>query len=207
MIVLLIWPLYINDLYLIVLWDNRPVLLWAFDCLFFTIIPSATLFWLICTKQITLAEIGLTARLRVISIITGLVLAPVLIIIVFYRLGPALENLMPGRIFPGYVIANRDPWRWILIVYASVTAGVLEEVVYRGVVISQLQKHLGSGVGVVLLSSIIFGGAHWGEGPGKVVTCFIWAIPIGFWFLRKKSLWGPIVLHTLTDLLFFAQVM
>jgi hypothetical protein len=122
-IALLVWPLYVDDLYLLVLWDERLDLLWVSNVLFFTIISAGTLCRLVCSRRISISELGLAAPVRVGSIILGLALAPVLGIVVIRGLGSVLGRLMPWRLFPGCAFPAGNTWRWILIVYPSVTGG------------------------------------------------------------------------------------
>lgn len=203
-IALLTWPLYLNDLYLIAFGNTRLGLLWALDVVFFLLIPTGTLIWLIKNKWISVQEIGLAAPLKPISILAGGGLCAFLVVTDHWTLYPIL-NQLPGRLYTGYDFPASQPMRMLTIVYAAVSAGVLEEIVYRGVVTTELEKHVRSPFAIVLLSCLIFACIHWNEGPGKSLSTFFWAIIPTIWFLKRRTLWGPITCHTLYDLLIFTN--
>ncbi len=195
-IALLVWPLYLNDLYLIALGNTRLGLLWTLDVVFFMLIPVATLVWLFKSEIISLQEIGLALPPKIVSILAGFGLCALLIVLFEWNLHPWIESLLPWKLFSGYDFPKQQPLRGFVIAYAVVSAGFLEEIMFRGVVISQLMKNGKSAVFAVVISCLIFAGAHWGEGFGKLVWTALWGIAPAIWFVRSKNLWGPITCHT-----------
>ena len=204
-IALLVWPLYLNDLYLMALDNTRIGLLWALDVVFFLLIPTTTLVCLVRADRISLREIGFAKPPQPISIIAGIALCGILVVLDQWTLFPLL-NQLPGRLFIGYDFPASQPLRILTMIYAALTAGLLEEIVYRGVVTTELKKHVRSPAGVVLLSCLIFAGIHWSEGPGKSISTSFWAIIPTIWVLKRRSLWGPIVCHALYDFLIFTRM-
>jgi membrane protease YdiL (CAAX protease family) len=202
-ILLLVWPLYLNDIYLICLDNTHIGLLWILDILFYFMIPVATIIWLESKGKISLSAYGLTKLPHPNSIIKGITLCLTLIIVFKFYLGPIINGLMPGKLFYGYIFPESQPFRFIIILYASLSAGVLEEIVYRGVVTTELRKHIQSKLLLVIFSCFIFAGIHWSEGPAKVTQTFIWAIIPTIWFLKERNLWGPIVCHFLYDFMIY----
>lgn len=200
---MLVWPLYLNDIYLIALNNSRLGLLWMLDILFFLLIPSATLFWLYRNRKISLQGIGLANRPTAVTIMAGVLLCAGLVILIQWNLRPFLNALLPWHLYAGYDFPHSQPLRSITILYAALTAGILEEIVYRGIVTTELQKHIHSKVMVVVLSCVIFAGIHWSEGPATLIYIGTWAIIPTIWFLKQKNLWGPITCHILYDLLIF----
>jgi membrane protease YdiL (CAAX protease family) len=204
-IALLVWPLYLNDLYLIALGNTELGILWTLDIIFFLLIPMGTLVYLVRSKCISLREIGFASPPKPISILAGLGLCALLVVLDHWTLYPML-NQIPGRLFVGYDFPTHQPLRGCLMAYAALSAGFLEEIVYRGVIISQLMKNGKSATFAVVASCVVFGGIHWGEGPGKVLSTGLWSIPLAIWFVKRKALWGPIACHTLYDLLIFTRM-
>lgn len=205
-IVLLAWPLYLNDLYLIALGGDRLDILWTLDVIFFLLIPVTTLIWLLRSKRITLAEIGLGASPRPVSIFAGLALCGILIVLIEKGLRPWIEGLLPWELFAGYDFPARQPLRGCLIVYASLSAGALEEIVYRGVVISQMRKHGKSAAFAVAASCLVFAGIHWGEGLGKLIWTATWALVPAIWFVKTRTLWGQMTCHATYLLLIYTAL-
>ncbi len=201
---LLVWPLYLKDLYLISLGNDRLGILWSLDVVFFLLIPSATLFLLTKSGRLEASVIGLNVFPKLIDFLVGVGLCAILLPIFSFFLIPTLESVFRGRLFVGYDFPDRQPLRFILIIYAALSAGILEEIVYRGVVISELQRASLPPALAVAISCLIFGGIHWGEGLGKVVAMALFGMPFAIWYVRRRSLWAPIISHTLYNLLIYS---
>ncbi|MGD9873566.1 MAG: CPBP family intramembrane glutamic endopeptidase [Kiritimatiellia bacterium] len=205
-IALLVWPLYLNDFYLAVLDNSQLGLLWTLDLVFYFVIPSVTLLILHRKKVFSLSDFGLVEKPRWRQLWAAFGLCVVFIVLMEWNLRPWLRQTFPWQLFAGYPFPHEQPLRGITIIYAALTAGILEEIVYRGVVTTQLEKHIHSHATVLLLSCLIFAGCHWGRGPAKLLEAFILAIPLTWWFMKKRSLWGPIACHILYNLLIFTEL-
>ena len=87
----------------------------------------------------------------------------------------------------------------------SLTAGICEEVLYRGYLLWYLQS-LGLGRGAVVVAIVAFGLAHAFQGiRGIVLTGVMGAVFMGL-YLLTGSLVAPIVLHATVDLANFLMV-
>ena len=88
-------------------------------------------------------------------------------------------------------------------VYAGSSFG--EEVVYRGFLMTRIQDLLGGQtklalMGALILSSIIFGFAHFEWGPTGIVQTTCMGLALGTSFLwTKRRLWPLIVAHAVMD--------
>lgn len=79
-----------------------------------------------------------------------------------------------------------------------------EEVIYRGFLINRFEEILGEGRRAtwiaVILSSLIFGGAHFGWGiVGVVQTTFMGLALAGSYLLFKRNLWVLVAAHAYMD--------
>lgn len=85
-------------------------------------------------------------------------------------------------------------------------AGVSEEVIHRGAVISRLSailpnRKLTSGL-VVLVSAIIFGVAHPYQGPAGILVTGLIGILLGFLYVASgRMLWPGILVHATYDVI------
>ena len=96
---------------------------------------------------------------------------------------------------------------WNSIVGTSILVGVFEEIPFRGFVLQTLQERL-DGVTSTVISSMLFVGAHI---PGwimlgsltayKVCYIFVFGAVMAIIFRYAKSLWAPIITHSLNDCL------
>jgi len=85
--------------------------------------------------------------------------------------------------------------------FVSITAGVCEEVIFRGFVIAYFIALLGIPFwGAAVLSSIVFGLAHTYQGPiGFVRTAGV-GLLLAQLYGMTGSIWASIIVHTLMDL-------
>jgi len=104
-----------------------------------------------------------------------------------------------GRV--AFLLPRSRPERlwWIAL---STTAGVCEEIVFRGFLLHYLLTYApGIGIsGAIILSSVIFGLGHLYQGPLSAgLTAAVGAV-LAVSYLATGSLWVPIVLHAALDL-------
>ncbi len=94
---------------------------------------------------------------------------------------------------------RRERNGWALV---SVTAGVCEEIIYRGF----LFLYLGAlwpgldGTALVLVAALVFGAGHLYQGAAGFMATSAVGIVLGGIFLLTGSLWLPILIHALVDL-------
>ncbi len=90
-------------------------------------------------------------------------------------------------------------------VFLAVAAGVGEEIVYRGFMITYLSELLGAtggAVGAVLLvPAVAFGAGHLYQGWRAVGKIILMAVLFGFFYLRTNTLWPLMLVHTAIDIL------
>jgi uncharacterized protein len=89
---------------------------------------------------------------------------------------------------------------WFALV--SVTAGICEEILYRGFLIRYLSDgpwHLGLWIALAV-ASIAFGLAHGYQGLSGIIGTALLGAAMAVIFLSTGSLWMPMVLHAMIDL-------
>jgi membrane protease YdiL (CAAX protease family) len=82
----------------------------------------------------------------------------------------------------------------------SVTAGVVEEIVYRGFVIWYLTIFM-PGWAAVILSSLFFGLGHSYQGKSGAVRTGLVGLVFAVLYVVSGSIWLPIVGHAIFDIL------
>lgn len=133
----------------------------------------------------------------VIALLAGLAV-PVLIALVSTdaraRLAKPLETVS------WYLPNSRAERRWFAAV--AVSAGVCEEVLYRGFLIRYLTVLLPGlgGTGAVLVAALVFALAHTYQGAWGAVATAVMAVGLTALFVASHSLWLPILVHVLIDL-------
>ena len=81
----------------------------------------------------------------------------------------------------------------------SITAGVCEELLYRGFLIAYFASFLDTWVAVVL-SSVIFGLGHLYQGGRGILKTGFVGLALAGLFLLTGSLWLPMLVHAVVDL-------
>ena len=82
----------------------------------------------------------------------------------------------------------------------SASAGIVEEIVYRGFLIWWLALLMPMWAAVVV-SSVAFGLAHTYQGPSGVLRTGIAGLALGILYVVSGSIWLPILAHFLADAL------
>lgn len=91
-------------------------------------------------------------------------------------------------------------WTIPVIAMGAVSAGLLEEVVVVGYLVTRLQQ-LGWGAwGAILVSAFLRGSYHLYQGWGGFAGNVALGLFFGWWFVRTRRLWPLVIAHALIDL-------
>ena len=141
-------------------------------------------------------------RLRFFDLILGLVLfaAAAATMAGLARVMELLGYPLPGEIA---MLIPKDAFGRVVWVFVSLTAGICEEALFRGYLMTRLRILLKSDSWFwpLIISSVIFGAAHGYQGPHGMILLSVYGIILGSIFIYTKSLWPVIVVHALQDLL------
>ena len=99
-------------------------------------------------------------------------------------------------------MAPSTPVEFVMWFFVSLTAGVCEELIFRGYLIDQLTGWLSRPVLAIIISGVLFGSVHLYEGLGAIVPLAVLGIVYGF-VVRyfKGDLRVVMVAHFLQDFL------
>ena len=155
---------------------------------------------------------GSVSTSTIAGMITGVLLAVVMVIVASrvkaWRAGRGTGGGKPAAEPRGQMTAilpmlprtraGRRGWAML-----SLSAGVTEEITYRGLLLLTLAVALPSTiprVALVITAAVLFGLAHWYQGwTGIVSTALVGGVMAGL-YLSTGSLLVPMILHTLFDL-------
>jgi len=134
------------------------------------------------------------------ALITGIVAAQVMTLIAM-RSNEKMRAKIGEALRPLYFIlpVTREERRWWVAV--SLTAGVCEEIVYRGFLIPYFMGAPASFpvTLAMIASSLVFGLAHIYQGVRGAIGTAILGMVFAVLFVTTGNLWVPIVLHALID--------
>ena len=81
----------------------------------------------------------------------------------------------------------------------SISAGICEEVIYRGFIFAYLLSYMNT-TAVVIVSSILFGVAHSYQGLKGIPQTGLVGLALALLYVYTGSLWAPIILHAAIDI-------
>lgn len=94
-------------------------------------------------------------------------------------------------------VTHRDYRHFVLL---SITAGICEEIIYRGYVLWYLMQ-LMPGWAAILVSALGFAVAHNYQGISGMLRVFALGVVFAVLYVASGSIWVPILLHALVDIL------
>ena len=132
------------------------------------------------------------------------VLMPVSILLMYsvsYLIGGILEN-MPGydEMLNQYVDLFEGIHPAILIFAGAFIGPVCEEIIFRGIILKEFLKTYNPQKAIIF-SSIIFGVIH--LIPLQAISAFFIGIVLAYVYYKTRSLWLPIIMHVLNNLIAF----
>lgn len=91
-----------------------------------------------------------------------------------------------------------------LLAFALISAAIGEEILSRGFLLHQLTAILGEGAAsrrvAIIIGGVVFGAAHFGQGPVGMLTTGLTGIIFGWvWFRSERNLWALMLAHALVD--------
>ncbi len=204
-IALVSWTYFLNDFYLIYIQNSNLPLLWSLDVIFYTLIPTMTIIFLIKKGHITKEILGISTPFKMKYLRYGLYLCLGMLLIYSGFLRVIIYKYLSSGLFIGYGFPKEKVLFYITVIYAAVSAGILEEFIFRGIVISQLEKYKLSKFSIVIISCIIFGCIHWGQGLEKIVGTAVIGIVPAIWYLKTRQNWGNIIFHATYNYILFVN--
>lgn len=191
-LILLVTPFYLNDLANMYVADWRAWLL--IDYVTVKLFPLLLIGWLIGSRKCSPADLGLTRPrpatfLFVFIVVT---LAGVLI----DQNGYALLAGLPGYgALGGMPPITNNAWNWIDLTAGLALVAIVEELVFRGCMLSIIRCYTKSSLMIIATSSLAFGLIHWSLGLHAVlITALIGAVFM-IAYLKTRSLWAIMLAH------------
>lgn len=157
-----------------------------------------------------LAKLGLrweTPPAPVLGFVSAAILGSLVPLVVFWARsrrsgGPAVSESLRRMLEPVSALLPDTPQERRLFAALAVTAGICEELLFRGFLLFYLQEVF-PGLplwAAVVVSSAIFGIAHLYQGLGGVVGTSAFGAAMAVLYVVSGSLLIPIILHALLDL-------
>jgi len=140
---------------------------------------------------VTWADLGLQ-RVRWGQVAFGVVFGLILMVlsaVLLAKFGVGAEAYIAQAAAAGTL-----PWQLALFALVGVYSPVVQELVFRGLVLQGLLQRMPVWPAIAL-SSVIFALAHLGAGAGSLIDAFLFGILSGVLYVRFGSLTAPIAAH------------
>jgi membrane protease YdiL (CAAX protease family) len=190
------------------LYATSPGLYWAFDALKFVAMPGVAAILLARRFGISPRDYGIRGVAASESwghfISLTAFLALVLALVYYAALYVACLIFRP-EVAPSFYqgINPQGLLRLPVILYLSVTAAVVEEVIYRGLPLWYLERRfndLSLHTPYAIGTAILFGLIHWENGVHEIVATFAFGVLAAVLYLRLRDLWPLIGAHFVIDM-------
>lgn len=206
---IVIFPFIVNG------WINShiskiPLLYWSFEFATWVFIPSAVFIYLSRSTLLKASDIGMHTLIFgrssiALTLLTCVIWSPIDFsiykILYFY----ASEAFPGGSLFEyNTAIPDSRILKTLVIIYFALTAGIVEEVIYRGFILHICDHFSCHATIYLLISSSLFALVHWESGLKNVVATFGMGIITALLYLRIRNFWPLIVGHVFTDYLWFS---
>ena len=182
-----------------------PWIFWSFEVLTWVFLPLAI--FGIALRQLGLRaeEMGLHARIRgrpnVGFLLVLCVLIAPLFLIIYNTSRAAFLSIFPDAPFFAYqsIVPESGAMRFVAILHLSITAGVVEELYFRGLFFKISCFFPAQAAVYVFGSATFFALIHWEGGLSNVGATFIVGIITAVLYLLIRNLWPLIIGHAYTD--------
>ncbi|MBI3043774.1 MAG: CPBP family intramembrane metalloprotease [Betaproteobacteria bacterium] len=201
--------LLLNGFWLEAAYRRSVGLFWALDALQFVVAPALGIWMLVRLGGIPLSRAGIR------GFGAGYDMRRVLALFVFVALvfvatyhgarlaAPSAAWLPPSEFGYDQAIGRAPGLKPVFLVYAAVTAGFVEEVMFRGLPFLYFvaaEPGRGDVARFVAVSAMLFSAIHWENGLGELVATLVLGVVVAVLYSWIRNLWPFIAGHIVTDL-------
>lgn len=165
------------------------------------IIAVCILFLLMRKNGISLSRIGLRGKLSIKDV--GYAIVGIIIAFFMYPLIETIIKALGTTMYWGSDPINLVSLSDIalMFIFAVVLAPVLEEILFRGYILTAFIARMKNRYSAIILAALIFTSIHLFFGPGLIVYIFFWSFIPTFLYLKTKNLYSAMLMHSLNNLL------
>ena len=201
-------PFMVNGLVNSVIASN-PVLYWAFEVLTWVFIPAVVLWEVSRTPGFEFSWLGCHGELRGRRRVGLLLLACAgfapLVYAVYENSYAFFSRLLSNEGFFSYdsIIPESGLLYFLVVIYFALSAGLVEEFLYRGLFYGALSGLRHANTLFLLFSPLLFSLVHWEDGPANLVATYFVGVFMAIAYLGFRNIWPLVVGHVFTDLAWF----
>ena len=209
LILLGITPFLLNG-YINSLIYTTPVFYWSFEIISWILIPTVILYIAINHAKMRIAEIGISSHIfgrksLFLVFLASVIFCPINLWL-YQELFGYFRTIFPDEGYFQYKSVVPDtPWLKVLVaIYFGLTAGIIEEIYYRGFIYKYSLYFRHPIVIYYIISPLAFAAVHWESGLANVFATYIFGIFGVTVFLIMKNIWPLIIGHIYTDYIWYS---
>jgi membrane protease YdiL (CAAX protease family) len=125
-----------------------------------------------------------------------------------YAASDSLTLLLGRPIVPQFMVDAYETRAWTAVLWVAmvVAAPAVEEVFFRGFLFAGLSQSRLGNTGAVVLTAIGWSLMHTQYGSYEIATIFVGGIVLGILRVKTGSLWSPLIMHMLGNLVATTEV-
>lgn len=208
LLLLAITPFLVNG-WLNTIIARTPLLYWSFEVVSWVVLP-ALVAWLSHRRAgITWRQVGVTLDLfgerRWLLLAVLCVLCGYGFFGVYAGAEAYFSRRFPAPPYFDYqtLIPEAGAARWLVVCWYAATAGIVEEILYRGALLRLVQGLPGATALYVVLSPLIFSSIHWEGGASNLAATWVVGVFAAVLFLALRNVLPLIAGHAATDFAWF----
>jgi membrane protease YdiL (CAAX protease family) len=182
-----------------------PLAYWICEVLIWVIVPIAVLSYLVQRAGLRFADIGLSRSIFGKQSVTLVVITSLLFCVLCYAVYTGVYAFMRG-VLPDAgifsyrsVLPSEDSGRAFAVFYLAFSAGVVEEIYFRGLLFKVLGFARRAVPLYLLVSPILFAAIHWESGWANTGAAYVYGLFAAVAYLAMRNIWPLIVGHFYTD--------
>ena len=204
-----IFPFMING-YINSLIADMPILYWGFELFSWVVLPTFIFGIAIKYGGLDFNSLGLNGKIfgkrnLPLLIIVCIILCP-LDYWLYHEIYNYFRAVFPSTPVFSYqsVIPSVGLWSIVIPIYFSLSAGIVEELYFRGFMLKTSSLFAYPMLSYLILSPLLFSLAHWEGGVANMLATYIFGVLAALAFLWLKNLWPLIIAHVYTDFMWFS---
>lgn len=124
-----------------------------------------------------------------------------------YQVHLAYPDVLPSTLSYDSKVPKMGLLKFAAVLFMEITAGLVEEFFYRGLVYKLLRTHVSSSKWLsIIVSTAIFGSAHWAGGLTHVAAVSVFGFGLAIAFLCTKDIRPLMAAHSIYDFVYFFSV-
>ena len=182
-----------------------PLAYWFFEVLIWVIVPIAVLSYLVQRAGLRFADVQLSTSIFGKRSVTLVVLTSLLFCALCYGVYTGTyaytRSVLPDAGIFSYrsALPSEESGRAFAVLYLALSAGVVEEIYFRGLLFKALEFVRGAVPLYLLVSPILFAAIHWESGWANTGAAYVYGLFAAVAYLAMRNIWPLIVGHFYTD--------